>query len=92
MNTMETVIENAKDVKDLMPTEAAQTVVEVATKKPSINVVKTGGIIAGIAALVIGGACIIYSAVKPKKAVEAIEVVEPDCEAETHDDNETDED
>ena len=89
MNTMETVIENAKDVKDLMTTEAAQTVVEVTTKKPSINVVKTGGIAVGVVALVAGIGYGIYRAITGKKPVEANA---PTCEAETHDDNESDED
>ena len=89
MEAMETVIENVKDVEVLVPAEAAQTAVEVATKKSNNNVVKTGGIIAGIAAFVIGVGCVIYSKAKAKKPVEACE---PICEAETHDDNETDED
>ena len=86
METMETVIEN---VKDVAPAEAAQTAVKVATTKSSNNVVKTGGIIAGIAAFVIGVGCVIHSKVKAKKTVE---VVEPDSEAEPSEDNETDED
>jgi hypothetical protein len=86
METMEKVIEN---VKDVAPAEAAQTVVKVATMKPNKNVIKTGGIIAGAVALVVGVGFAIYSAVKPKEAVEANE---PDCEAETHEDNEVQED
>lgn len=86
MEAMETVIEN---VKDVAPAEAAQTVVKVATTKPSINVVKTGGIVAGAVALVAGVGYGIYKAVKSKKAVE---VNEPVCEAEANEDNEADED
>lgn len=102
MEAMETVIKNVEgmkpaeatqtvieDVVDLMPTEAAQAVVKAATKKPGVNVVKTGGIIAGIAALVVGIGVVIYSAIKPKK-VDAVD--ETDFEAEPSDDNETDED
>ena len=85
METMETVIEN---VKDMAPAEAAQTVVEVATTNPSNNVVKTGGIIAGVVTLVAGVGYVIYRAIKNKKAVKANE---PDCEAEAHEDNEDDE-
>lgn len=86
MEAMETVIENVNEMK---PEQVAQTAVEVVTKKSGINAVKTGGIIAGVAALVIGIGCVIYGAVKTEKV---IEVSEPDCEAETHEDNETDED
>ena len=85
MEAMKTVIENAKDVA---PAEAAQTAIKVATTKSSNNVVKTGGIIAGIATLVAGVGYVIYRAIKNKKAVKANE---PDCEAETHEDNEGDE-
>lgn len=80
METMETVIEN---VKDMAPAEAAQTAVKVATTKPSIKVGKTGGIIAGVAALVAVGFGI-YSAIKPKKADKANEQT---GEAEPHEDN-----
>lgn len=86
METMEKVIEN---VKDVAPAEAAQTAVKVAIAKPSKNVVKTGGIIAGVVALVAGVGYAIYSAVKGKETVEANE---PVCEAEVHEDNEDDED
>ena len=86
METMEKVIE---EVKGVAPAEAAQTAVKVAIAKPGKNVVKTGGIIAGAVALVAGIGLAIYSAVKGKKPVEANE---PACEAETHDDNEVDED
>ena len=86
MEAMETVIEN---VKDVAPAEAAQTAVKVATTNPSNNVVKTGGIIAGVVTLVAGVGYVIYRAIKGKKAVEANE---PDFEAETHEDNEGDED
>lgn len=91
MNTMEKVIEN---VKDVAPAEAAQTAIKVATTKPSNKRVKTGGIIAGVVALVAGIGLAIYSAVKGEKTVEANE---PDCEAESHEDtdpydNEADED
>ena len=85
METMETVIEN---VKDVAPAEAAQTVVKVATTKPSINVAKAGGIAAGIVALV-GVGYGIYRAIKAKKTIPAIE---PGCEAEHQDDSEPDED
>ena len=85
METMETVIEN---VKDVAPAEAAQTAVKVATVKPSKNVVKTGGIIAGVVALVAGVGYIIYNAVK---GTETVEANEPDCEADTHEDNDVDE-
>lgn len=86
MEAMETVIEN---VKDVAPAEAAQTVVKVATKKPCNNVAKTGGIVAGVVVLVAGIGLAIYGAIKDKKAVVANE---PNCEAETHEDNEYDED
>lgn len=86
METMEKVIEN---VKDVAPAEAVQTAVKVATAKPNKNVIKTGGIIAGAVALVVGVGFAIYSAVKGEKTVE---VNEPDCEAETHEDNEVQED
>ena len=82
METMETVIEN---VKGVAPAEAAQTAVKVATVKPHNNVVKTGGIIAGVVALVAGIGFAIYGAIKDKKADK---VDEPNCEAETHEDNE----
>lgn len=85
METMETVIE---EVKDVAPAEAVQTAVKVATAKPGKNVVKTGGIIAGIMALVAGVGYVIYNATTNKKSVEANE---PDCGAETHEDNEVDE-
>ena len=85
METMETVIEN---VKDVAPAEAAQTAVKVATTKPINKVVKTGGIIAGAVALVVGVGIAIYSAIKGEKPIEANE---PDCKAETHEDNECDE-
>ena len=85
METMETVIEN---VKDVAPVEAAQTAVEVATMKPNNNVVKTGGIVAGVVTLV-GIGYGIYRAIKAKKAVKANE---PGCEAETNEDNEVNED
>lgn len=81
METMETVIEN---VKDMAPAEAAQTAVKVATTKPSIKVGKTGGIIAGVAALVAVGCGVIYMAIKPKKADKANEQT---GEAEPHEDN-----
>ena len=86
METMETVIEN---VKDVAPAEAAQTAVKVATAKPNKNVFKTGGIIAGIVALGVGIGFAIYNAVKGEKTAEANE---PDCGAEACDDNEADED
>jgi hypothetical protein len=86
METMEKVIENAKDVA---PAEAAQTAVKVAIAKPSKNVVKTGGIIAGAVALVAGVGYVIYNAIKGEKTAPANE---PDVEAETHEDNEVDED
>lgn len=86
METMETVIEN---VKDVAPAEAAQTAVKVTTTKPSIKVGKTGGIIAGVLTLVVGAGYGIYRVVKAKKAVKANE---PNCEAEVPEDNEADED
>lgn len=86
METMETVIEN---VKDVAPAEAAQVAVKVATTKPSNNVGKTGGIIAAVATLVVGVGYGIYKAVKAKKADKANE---SDCEAEPHEDNEVNED
>ena len=86
METMEKVIEN---VKDVAPAEAVQTAVKVTTAKPNKNVIKTGGIIAGAVALVVGVGLAIYSAVKGDKTVEANE---PDCDAEVHDDNEPHED
>ena len=92
MEAMETVIEKVEElapVEVLVPAEAAQTAVEVVTKKSGINAVKTGGIIAGFAALAIGAGYAIYHVIKGKKTVE---VCVPDVEAETHEDNETDED
>ena len=84
--TMETVIEN---VKNVAPAEVAQTAVKVATTKPSKNVIKTGGIIAGVVALVAGIGLAIYGAIKDQKPVVANE---PTCETETHEDNECNED
>ena len=86
MEAMETVIEN---VKDVAPAEAAQTAVKVATTTPNHNGVKTGGIIAGVAALVAGVGYVIYRAIKDNKPVT---VIEPVCEAEEPEDNETYED
>ena len=86
METMEKVIEN---VKDVAPAEVAQTAIKVATTKPSHNGTKTGGIIAGAAALVVGIGYVIYRAFKDNKPVA---VNEPVCEAETHEDNEVNED
>ena len=81
METMEKVIEN---VNDVVPAEAAQTAVKVATTKPNNNAVKTGGIIAGVVALIVGAGYAIYSATKGKKTAEA-------PEAEVHNDNESQE-
>lgn len=81
METMETVIEN---VKDVAPAEAAQTAVKVATTNPSNKAVKTGGIIAGAVTLVVGIGFAIYGAVNAKKADKANEQV---SEAEPHEDN-----
>ena len=86
METMETVIEN---VKDVAPAEAAQTAVKVATTKSSNKVIKTGGIVAGVVTLVGGVGCVIYSAIKGKKTVKENE---PTCEAEVCEDNEPHED
>ena len=82
METMEKVIEN---VNDVVPAEAAQTAVKVVTTKPNINVVKTGGIVAGVVALIVGVGYAIYSATKGKKTDEA-------PETEVHNDNEPHED
>ena len=79
METMEKVIEN---VNDVAPAEVAQTAVKVATTKPNHNAVKTGGIIAGVLALVAGVGYVIYSAIKGEKTAEA-------PEAEVHEDNES---
>ena len=87
MEAMKTVIEN---VKDVAPVEAAQTAIKVATTKSSNNVVKTGGIIAGVVALVAGIGYTIYR--KATKKEKVIVVGEPNHEAETHDDTEVDED
>lgn len=86
METMETVIEN---VKDVAPAEAAQTAVKVATTKSSNKVVKTGGIVAGVVALVVGIGVGIYRAIENKKAAKENDL---NFEVEVCEDNEPNED
>lgn len=86
MEAMEKVIEN---VEGMESAKAAQTAIQVATTKPSHNGAKTGGIIAGAAALVMGIGYVIYRAIKDNKPVMANE---PVCEEEPSEDNEVNED